>query len=198
MKPLRRPLAVLASVAAAVTSTMVALAAHAAMLEYRPTENGCRVAFYAHSTGHDFTGATSKIVGSFGADRERVAETAHGEIRIPVRLLKTGIAARDKKMYEVMAADRFPAIIFRLSRLDGVRWTGADTFTATMNGSLSIHGVPREVSLPVVAAMRGGDVAVTGEVRLKMTDYGIDPPGFLFLRVADEVRIAFTMVGRAA
>jgi hypothetical protein len=46
----------------------------------------------------------------------------------------------------------------------------------------------------VKAVRRGGELAVTGETTVRMTDYGIPIPGFLFMKVKDQVKVMFEVV----
>lgn len=174
-----------------------ATAIQAAVRNFETAPSGNHVTFYAHSTGHDFEGKSPQVAGKFGCDRERIAETAYGEFRIPVRSLKTGIDGRDNEMYATFEEPRYPEIAFKLRSMREIRQNGADTYSARAVGDLSIHGVTREVSLPVTAVFRGEQVTVTGTASVKITDFGMKPPGFLFFRVADQVRLSFRVSGNA-
>lgn len=155
-----------------------------------------RVVFYARSTGHDFEGVSTQVRGHFGCDRARIVETARAEIAIPVRSLRTGIAGRDKTMYESLDSDRNPEIRFRLRRLTSFRTDGAETFAASAEGDLSIRGETRPIVIPVTGRFVGTDLEVAGAVPIRMTEFGITPPGFLFFRVEPVVRVAFVVRAR--
>lgn len=165
------------------------------IVSYEPVAS--TVVFHARSTGHDFDGTTTRVAGRFACDRARPAETARAEIRIGVRGLETGIGARDTEMYTRFEADRNPEIIFRLKRLEEIAWTDADSFRARAVGDLTIRGVTRERPVDLAVTFRGDEAVVTGGAPVKMTDFGIDPPGFLFFRVSPDVRIEFAVRGRA-
>ncbi len=181
----------------AVTVVAATSVAAYAMTEYRAAAPSA-VTFHAHSTGHDFNGTSATIRGSFGCDRERIVETAHGEIAIPVSSLKTGIGARDTKMNAVFDVARFPHITFHLTKIENLRWSGADTFTATAVGELAMHGVTAPKRVPIIGAFQGEKLTVTGRLDCRITEFGMERPGFLFVRVADDVRVDFRVTGAAA
>ena len=52
----------------------------------------------------------------------------------------------------------------------------------------------RNIVFPVKAVRRGGDLLVSGETTLRMSDYGIPVPGFLFVKVQDQVKVMFEVV----
>ncbi|MEK8023515.1 MAG: YceI family protein [Candidatus Hydrogenedentota bacterium] len=175
---------------------LLAVAASGAVQKYDMTGARNSLVFHAHSTGHDFEGKTAVVKGEFGCDRQKVAETAFGEARIPIRTLKTGISARDNEMYKIFGGDEKSEIVFKLRELKAPRWTGSDTFTATASGDLTVHGTTRRVPVEIMAGFAGSDLAVTGTARVKITDFGMEPPGFLFFKVSDDVKITFTVRGK--
>ncbi len=185
-------------VQAAALLAAAALASYAAVVKYEPVAPGSSVTFYAHSTGHDFSGTSPAVKGAFGADRSNVEGTAYGDFRIAVRTLKTGITARDNKMYDLFLSDRFPDITFHLKRMQAVRWTGTDSFTATASGDLTAHGVTKAVAMPVNCTLVGQRLTVKGTADMKISDFGMEPPGILFIRVSDAVRVSFTVLADPA
>lgn len=178
-------------------SLLALVSASASGGDLRPV-SGSSVVFHAHSTGHDFDGRSAIVHGRFGCDRARLPETAYGELSVPIDTLHTGIAARDAKMLTVFDTPRHPAIGFRLARLEQVRWTGTDTFTATAVGTLSMHGVSLPRTAVITGVFRGDHLSIAGHLACRITEFGMERPGFLFVRVADEVRVDFRLEGAPA
>lgn len=90
---------------------------------------------------------------------------------------------------KVLDAGQFPVISFSSKRVDAA---GQDTYKAT--GDLKLHGVVREITVPV--SFSGG--AYKGSVTLKQTDFGITPVKIAggAVRVKDEIDISFEIVTR--
>ncbi|MCW8138016.1 MAG: YceI family protein [Planctomycetota bacterium] len=85
----------------------------------------------------------------------------------------------------VLDAERFPE----------VRFTGAGDLPqgggrTTIAGQLTIHGTTRPVTLAVDVGAAG---VVTGEVRLRQTEFGVKPYSALLgaLKVQDELRVSW-------
>jgi len=74
-------------------------------------------------------------------------------------------------MHKALKADAHHDITFRLRALDK---TGDDTYR--INGSLTIAGVEKDVTLAAQVTRKATTVAVTATVDLLMTDYGVTPP----------------------
>jgi polyisoprenoid-binding protein YceI len=90
---------------------------------------------------------------------------------------------------KVLDAAQFPLITFSSKGMDAV---GQDTFKVT--GDLKLHGVVREVIVPVSSS--GG--TYKGRVAVKQTDFGVTPVTIAggAVRVKDEIEIIFEIATR--
>lgn len=62
-----------------------------------------------------------------------------------------------------------------------------EAVTTEATGELTVHGVTREVTVPVEARWTGDQIEVVASFDIALADYEIDPPtGFLVLSVADQ------------
>ncbi len=165
-------------------------------LVYHLEEGQGQVRFDAKAFMHDFTGKTSQVRGMIRlADPERLTE---GEacIRVEAASLDTNNSTRDDTMRkDHLETARFPTIAFLLKSLEGITpQPGGWEFAA--KGTLSLHGVSREILLPIRARKAGDEIRMTGEVPLKMTDYGIRIPKFLLFAVEDQVVVSFDVTAK--
>jgi polyisoprenoid-binding protein YceI len=85
---------------------------------------------------------------------------------------------------EVLDSERYRDIVFKSS---GAEPTGQGRWT--LHGNLTLHGQTRPVT--VEATLK--DKRYTGEATVKLTDFGIKPPGKAGVKVKDEVRIEFAV-----
>lgn len=81
---------------------------------------------------------------------------------------------------------RFPEIAFRSTRVA----TGADG-TLEVTGAFTLHGVTRQVTVPVDVELEGETLRAEGSFRLLQSDYGIEPfsGGMGTVRNQDEVEL---------
>jgi polyisoprenoid-binding protein YceI len=165
---------------------------------YRLDNAKSLVRFDAKAFLHDFAGKTSKVQGTIrlsDLDRLSDAETC---IAIDAASLDTGNSDRDDNMRrENLETAKYPTIGFRLAKVESARRdAGGWEFTAV--GSLSLHGVSREIRLPVRARQEGDAVRLTARLPLKMSDYRIPIPKLLFVAVEDQVQVSFDVLARPA
>jgi polyisoprenoid-binding protein YceI len=159
------------------------------MAKLRFMKDRCVAGFDGKSTLHDFSGWTKAVTGEIEFEKGRLAETAKASVTVDARTLDTGDKGRDEEMHEnVIESARFTEMKFVLA---SVRL--GEGGSAAMKGSMEIHGVPRELEIPITLALRrDGCLYVKGEVRAKVSDFGIAPPSKLgMINVEDEIRIWF-------
>ncbi len=157
-----------------------------------------QVRFDAKAFLHTFAGTTHKLEGSVRVtDLDRLSG-AEACIRIDAASLTTGNSMRDHTMrVDHLETAKFPTIDFTLRGVADVHRT-ADEWTFVATGTLSLHGVERQVDLPIRARQDGEAVRLTGSVPLRMSDYGIRIPRFLLLSVEDQVVVSFDVLARPA
>lgn len=158
-----------------------------------------RVGFDARSTLHDFSGACSSVSGEFQVDLARPSIGCSGSVRASAAALDTGLAERDAEMRKVLGVAEFAEIRFDWKSFDAVEVDAqAMKVTGTAHGTLSIHGISRAVSVPVrVAVDASRRVGIEGELHVKLSDYGIEPPQKLgVISVDDDVVVWLALRAR--
>ena len=71
------------------------------------------------------------------------------------------------------------------------------TRTATATGRLTLHGVTREIVVPVDVRFSESALVTTGEFQLNRRDYGINYSSFLN-PIGNTVHVTFTFRARAS
>ena len=165
---------------------------------YRVIPGPSRVRFDAKAFLHDFAGTTSRIEGTIRTGELDRLSNAEACVQIDASSLDTGNATRDGIMRaDHLETEKFPSIVLLLNAVDGVKHQ-AGTWEFTARGTLSLHGVSRDIQLPVRAGQEGDTVHLTGQVPLRMTDYRIRIPRFLVFTVEDQVMVSFDLTARRA
>lgn len=156
-----------------------------------PTGQGA-VWFDAATPFNRFRGSTRQVEGVVRVSDSGASREAVGCIRIDPASLDTGIAWRDMSMRDTsLEVNRFPTIVFALTgaRVGSVG-AGREAETS-LAGDLTVHGVTRAVTIPARVLSVGREVRVSGQVHLRISDFGISPPNLIGIPVRDEVRVGF-------
>jgi outer membrane murein-binding lipoprotein Lpp len=178
--------------------------------KYAPMPGGSRCIVAGTSSLHDWTMETPVIGGMISVDphydfHQRAAiHTLRGtnlpcqaEVFIPVRSLKSYVNRMDEVMQESMEMADYPRIAFGLSELV-FRGSATNALLFDTRGQLIIHGVTNLLKMPVaIIPLDRGQVRVSGAARLKMTDFGVQPPhpnlpGLAAIQTGDGVTISFS------
>lgn len=165
---------------------------------YRLDETKSIVRFDAKAFLHDFAGKTSKVQGAIRlSDLDRLND-AEACVAIDAASLDTGNSDRDDTMRkDHLETSKYPTIEFRLARVESAR-RDAGGWEFTARGALLLHGVSREIRLPIRARQDGDAVRLTATLPLKMSDYRIPIPKLLFVAVEDQVQVSFDVLARPA
>jgi polyisoprenoid-binding protein YceI len=165
---------------------------------YQLDETKSLVRFDAKAFLHDFAGKTSKVQGAVRlSDPDRLADS-EACIAIDAASLDTGNSTRDDNMRkDHLETAKYPTIGFRLAQVESAR-RDAGGWEFTARGTLSLHGIDREIRLPIHARQDGDGVRLTAKLPLKMSDYQIPIPKLLFIAVEDQVQVSFDVLARPA
>ena len=142
-------------------------------------------------------GATTAVSGEVVIDRTRPAQSRISEIVIDVRELTSDSDRRDRAIRErFLESRRFPQARLTNATLRDMPAEIANgrSFRYTVLGNLTVHGQTRETSWRGEATLTGDTLRGVARTQVKMTAFGIDVPSFLWLRVADDVRLEIRYV----
>jgi polyisoprenoid-binding protein YceI len=95
---------------------------------------------------------------------------------------------------ECLDVARFPSIRF-VSK--SVTAAATDARDITIRGDLTLHGVTREIAIPVRLELGADSMQVTGATTLRQKDFGITPISKAgVVNVKDELALRWRLVGR--
>lgn len=120
-------------------------------------------------------GRTGDVSGSFVIDGTTVTDA---QFSVDMTAITTNDSMRDRRVQEALATTQYPTAEFRLTEpIDlGAGAASGDTVEVEAKGELTIHGVTREVSIPLQARLVDGTAVVVGALDLSFADYGVTVP----------------------
>jgi polyisoprenoid-binding protein YceI len=132
-----------------------------------------------------FLSAPSEAVGRTtavsGTLRIAANQVEAAEIQADLRQLASDQSRRDNAIRDRgLESDRFPMAIFELGSpiaLPAAPVQGREV-TIEGRGRLTVHGVTREVTLPLRGRWDGDAIRMAGRLPLHLSDYAIEPPRF--------------------
>lgn len=151
------------------------------------------------SSLHEWESNITKIEGkgTFQLEDEVVTSVKDAEIKITVKgIISEKGDKMDKKTYETFNSDKYPYITYSFNNA-AVKTNDSQAVQMDTNGTLSMAGVSKSVPISAVGKkLPNGDLHLTVSKKLKMTDFGMEPPVMLLgtIKVGDEVTVNFDFI----
>lgn len=123
-----------------------------------------------------------------------------GDLTFDVNTLNTGIEMRDRHMKEkYLQVDKYPTAKFKITKLMLPADFSPNGFRADkvpFEGDLTLHGVTKPVK--GIATISGNVGTTTGHMEFgtQITDYGIEIPNYMGVKVADKVDVDVDVVAK--
>ncbi len=156
----------------------------------------------------------TEISGSFGGTVTGELSLLDGEVRGQISDLKgTGwvrltiimasynsdLGLRDQDVRDnYLEAAKYPAATFTSTAIEEVREPKSpeEAWQLTVRGILDLHGVKKEIRVPVKVTFQGRKILAEGVTKILLKDFNIAVPTLLFfLRSGDQVEVTFRFVG---
>lgn len=108
-----------------------------------------------------------------------------GRVEVDLGTLRAGNPLLDREAERRLRVRRFPTATATLTALEAAEGPGA--FTGT--GELSLHGVTGLLTGTLHVEPVADGVLLEGTARLDVTDFDIQPPSLLLLKVRPDIRV---------
>ena len=156
------------------------------------------------SLGHSPTFAIRDFDGEIDFSPDDLSATA---LRLSVRAesleVMDDIKSSDRREMEstmnqrVLETTKYPEITFASSGVTTSR-LGEGRYQANLNGTLTLHGQSRQITIPTQVTLMGDMLRAGGEWGLSQSNFGIAPVSVAggTLKLKDEVKFSFDIVAR--
>jgi len=124
----------------------------------------------------DAVGRTSSVTGTMVI---KGLSLTSATFRADLRTLTSDKQMRDDRIHSIgLESDAFPKATFVLTSpvTLGARPAAGTVVHVTAKGKFTLHGVTREVAVPLQATWGSGQIEVVGSFPVQFADYGITPP----------------------
>ncbi|MDF2934287.1 MAG: YceI family protein [Chryseobacterium sp.] len=106
---------------------------------------------------------------------------------VPVRNLKAEKGkTMEKKAYDALKADKAPNISFTA--------TSINLGKSNATGKLTIAGATKTVAFPISIVKKGNTYIIDGNETIKMSEFGMERPGFMGIKTGDVVTVKINVV----
>jgi polyisoprenoid-binding protein YceI len=143
-------------------------------------------------------GALRVRQGEARGDIDRLQEVGSVSLVIDTSSYNSNIGLRDQDVQEhYLEVQQYPVIRFNSTGIQKIERPKSpeDLWQITVRGRLELHGVQREVMVPVRLLYQTNKITAQGNFRLVLEDFNIRVPTLLFLKAGNHVDVEFRIVG---
>ena len=191
---------------ATIVTILLAQTVWAASVKFMTTSRDGKnvIKFISKAPLETIEGVTSRIEGNLDVDLANPT-AATGLFEVDLTTLKTGIDMRDQHLRErFVHTDSFPKATFRLTRLTKIGTPSlpdGQPVNVEAQGEMTIHGVTKPVAVAGMVTYRkeneetqarlpGDLIHVDVSFPILLSDFNIERPKMLFMKLSDNVTIA--------
>ncbi len=178
--------------------------------ELRPTGIS-RIAFTSDAPLETIEGMSTQTTGTITVDLSNPSRQLTGTVQLPVSSLGTGMPMRDDHLRGAnwLDAAHFANITLELVRTDLRALRPGRQGRGRVTGRLTVHGQTHDVTVPVIArtialdatehagmdqvGINANMLRVQGSFNIDLSDYGVNIPGILRLKVSNTIGIRFDL-----
>jgi polyisoprenoid-binding protein YceI len=148
-----------------------------------------RVEFVMRDNRGGFSGVTERVEGAVIVRGDGEAFVASIEGRIDARTLTTGNGMRDAQMRrDFLHTEQFPFVTFKGTAANTERAL-ATVIKVSMKGQLTIRDTTRDIEMPLDVTALADEYRASGEVVIRLSEFGIPIPRFLIFTAEDPVTV---------
>lgn len=165
---------------------------------YNLSNNSSTLKVDGTSNLHDWSITSNNQKGKMTAEVKdgKVTKIQALEFSVATESLKSGKSGMDKNTYKALKSDKHKQITFTMNNVKSLNCSSANSCKATVNGNLNIAGVSKSVDITFDIKVSGSSITLTGNRKIKMTDYKVDPPTAMLgtITTGNEVNVIFKSV----
>ena len=189
-----------------VSSTILAGPALAVRFEILPDNDTNLVRFESKAVLHAFEGTTKQFAGYVVLDPDDLGDSVTIYIEVNLASLDTGIERRNRSMRNNhLETHKYPTAVFKgatIVRPRGSRLDEGRAATFDIEGVLDLHGLKRtqRAAVEVTYLEESGvrKLHVIARLDVKLTDFAIERPSVMFMKVRDTQKVTFEAIATAA
>jgi polyisoprenoid-binding protein YceI len=147
-----------------------------------------KITYYGSHYTSDWQGHSSCFSGRIVYDA--VNQTANScSLRVDLATFDSGNSNRDSNMLTYLDIFQYPDVMFVSNEIS------VEGINAAIKGKLTFHGITKDINLTADISFTEGFNA-EGSFIILLSDYEVERPALLFIKIADEMKLKFHIVAK--
>jgi len=165
---------------------------------YRVNNSDSKMEVLGTSNIHDWEILAKDFQGTMNLELEngKLVNISELDFSVIAESLDSGKGGMDKNIYKALNTDKYKTIIYKLVKVNNIDCTSKSQCKITTSGYLTIAGTKKPADITFDSKISGGNIVLSGNKSIKMSNFNIDPPTAMFgtITTGDEVNIKFQAV----
>ena len=159
---------------------------------YQPTDQGSKIHFTIKNFGINTGGDLSGLKGTINFSPSKL-KTCAFSVSVDVKTIDTDNGNRDEHLRsnDYFDAEKFPQITIRSTKINHTNKSKTGWYYFT--GTLTMHGVTKNIEFPFTATAQGQDYLFKGDFELNRKDYGVGGNSGV---MGNTVKISLSVLGK--
>lgn len=129
------------------------------------------ISFHSHTFLENVDAVNNNVMAVIDGTKKNIAfSLLMKQFDFPKKLMQTHFNEN------YVESDKYPKATFSGAYSENADLTKEGSYSLTVNGKLTIHGVTRQVQLPATLTVKSGTITGTTTFKLNPTDYNIEIP----------------------
>lgn len=145
------------------------------------------IKFHSHTNMEDIDATNNTVAAAMSASSGAV------EFSVSINSFQFKKALMQKHFQEnYMETSKYPKSTFKgkITNKSAVDFNKNGTYSVTVSGKLTIHGVVKDVSIPGTVTVNGNTITLKADFKVKPKDYKIKIPAANAAQIADEIEVS--------
>lgn len=167
---------------------MVCLSSFIAHAQTLYSTTSGEVSFYSDAPLETIEAVNKKTASIYNADNNELAvQMRISEFEFPNKLMQEHFNEN------YLESEKFPTAVFKGKIKESLDVKVAGNYAATAEGTITIHGVTKSISIPGTISSTGNQLKFDFKFPVKLEDYKIDIPTLVFKKIAEVVDVSGSM-----
>ena len=121
--------------------------------------------------------------------------TGNVQVKVQIKAFKSASSFMEEHFNEnYMESEKFPFATFKGKINEPIDYTKDSDNKVTCTGKMEIHGVTQDVTLPGTLKIKGQELTLTADFKVKIADYKIKVPSLYTKNIAEEIAVDLNSV----
>ena len=148
------------------------------------TCNNGTISFFQETSVEDIDGRSNLLASAINTSSNQIA------YKVAMKSFKFEKSLMEDHFNEnYVESGKYPYATYIGKINESIDWTKDGTYNITSTGTMTMHGVSKQITEKGILIIKGSTVSITNNFKIKFTDYNVEIPKLLIMQISDMVDV---------